>query len=845
MQTNSNRKGLALSAAFALIVSMFGYVPAAQAATDGSDIGAYPVAGTTFAGALVSDFPVYTQLKPGSSTALFTGTNVVYKVEKTAGTNMDVMFSTSAQSLMEATSVSAGTVATKIVAGSVSNTASAVINGSGVAPLNFKVHSTSNEASWSPVTLKVTAWIDTQGGAKNDIVDSDELFTTFMVTLGTPTGALTLTQPLAGDTTVSATSTVTGVNLSNIRGTFFLAMSSSTTIYTGTAAVLVNAPQSGSAVALKGGVLSTSITVVGLASGTSVSAALRYVPTTGAPSTGNIYGGYLLGTVVSLGASAATITNLNSTVLKSGNSTASSTTAVPVRANQTYTVRVHALTNSVSVSGKIVTVSLSGQELAAGSKMISVNGGAATTSYPSALSVTTGADGYASFTIATTGFAAGNVVNVDASSGNTAASKLVLTATAAAYSVVNDYDLYATTPGTPINIGYTVEDQFQVAQSTGDYRIQVTKGGTGFSYATTVSEVAVVAGAATFAFTPTAITTTGSAVVSATLQKYDTSLAAWIDGGAADGNVTVTVTSTADAMSVSPAASTSVSVSYFPSTTSYVTITGKAKNAGSSIVVSGDASSLVFRASSTVTKTTSGAVTVRAAANGDWTLQVASLRAGAFTLSYGIGATSTTSQLIVDPAGDGSGMAISFDTTAIAAGSTATVTGTLVDANGNPVNTSGSATIVVTYKGSAGGAGIPIGVMPTETDKNGEFSFTVLAGATDKGTATVTAVYLKAGAATTVANTLTVVATITVGGAAASADQKVNVGTFKGYVALYAKGYEGQKMSAIVAGKWIVVASLASDFERVVRFTGAGYTITTKIYIDGVQIGDEFTTVTK
>ena len=80
---------------------------------------------------------------------------------------------------------------------------------------------------------------------------------------------------------------------------------------------------------------------------------------------------------------------------------------------------------------------------------------------------------------------------------------------------------------------------------------------------------------------------------------------------------------------------------------------------------------------------------------------------------------------------------------------------------------------------------------------------------------------------------------------AATADQKVNVGSFKGYVALYAKGYAGQKMSAIVAGKWIVVESLASDFERVVRFTGAGYTITTKIYIDGVQVGDAFTTETK
>ena len=76
-------------------------------------------------------------------------------------------------------------------------------------------------------------------------------------------------------------------------------------------------------------------------------------------------------------------------------------------------------------------------------------------------------------------------------------------------------------------------------------------------------------------------------------------------------------------------------------------------------------------------------------------------------------------------------------------------------------------------------------------------------------------------------------------------DTKVNVGTFKGYVALYAKGYKGQKMSAIVAGKWIVIPTLASDFERVVRFTGAGYTITTKLYIDGEQVGDAFTTLTK
>jgi hypothetical protein len=77
-----------------------------------------------------------------------------------------------------------------------------------------------------------------------------------------------------------------------------------------------------------------------------------------------------------------------------------------------------------------------------------------------------------------------------------------------------------------------------------------------------------------------------------------------------------------------------------------------------------------------------------------------------------------------------------------------------------------------------------------------------------------------------------------------ASDTKVNVGSFKGYVALYAKGYKGSKMSAIVAGKWIVVPTLASDFERVVRFTGAGYDITTTIYIDGVAV-ETFQTLTK
>jgi hypothetical protein len=819
---------------------MFGSVPAAQAATDGSDIGAYPVAGTTFAGALASDFPVFTQLKPGSTATSFTSSNLVYKIEKTAGLNMDVIVSASATAVSLLASTN-GTTGLLIQAGSSSGTVSGIIASSGISHLNFKAYTSSGQASYSPVTLKVTAWLDTQGAAKNDLVDSDELFTTFTVTLTNPTGVLTLTQPSALDTTVTVSSTVTGVNLANIKGTFFLGMSSSAAIYTGPASVLTTVPQSGSAIALNGGVISTSLTVVAISASQSVSAALRYSPT---GAVANIYDGLLVGTAVSLGATTATLTAVEASVLVSDNSTASAT-PFNVRPNSTYTVRVHAATNSVSVSGAAVTVGLTGPALSVGVKSISINGGAATTSYPTALALTTGAGGFASFTLTTVGFAASDAIVVTPRAGNATATAATITTVAVVNSVVNDFNAYSTTPGTAVNLQYKVKDQWQVLSTATNQRILVTRGGTGFSYETTVSNVAVVAGAATFAFTPSPAAKTGSAVVSAVLQEFNAGLNSWVTvAGSGDVNIAVNVTSVTDGVSVSPVASYSASVSYFPSTVSWTTVTGTANNSGSTVEVSGDAAALVFRASAALPATTSGAITVRAAANGTFTYQVASLKAKTHTMTVKIGSAVTTSLLVVDGAAGDKGVAMTFDTSAIASGATATVTGTLVDMNGNAVYTTGSATLVVTYTG----AGIPVGTMPTETDEDGKFSFNVLTGSTDKGTATVTAVYFKSGPSTLLADRLTAVQSITVGAAVVPPvveTQKVNVGSFKGFVALYAKGYEGQRMSAIVAGKWIVVESLDSGFERVVRFTGAGYNITVKIYIDGKQVGSDFMVLTK
>lgn len=74
--------------------------------------------------------------------------------------------------------------------------------------------------------------------------------------------------------------------------------------------------------------------------------------------------------------------------------------------------------------------------------------------------------------------------------------------------------------------------------------------------------------------------------------------------------------------------------------------------------------------------------------------------------------------------------------------------------------------------------------------------------------------------------------------------KKLTVGSFKGFIAIYSKGYEGAKLSAKVAGKWQVVDGLDESFKgknysRTVRFTGAGYDILVHLYINGELIKTE------
>jgi subtilisin family serine protease len=70
--------------------------------------------------------------------------------------------------------------------------------------------------------------------------------------------------------------------------------------------------------------------------------------------------------------------------------------------------------------------------------------------------------------------------------------------------------------------------------------------------------------------------------------------------------------------------------------------------------------------------------------------------------------------------------------------------------------------------------------------------------------------------------------------------QKVTVGTFNGYIAIYTQGYVGQRLTAKVAGRWLAVDPIAlapgQSYSLVKRNTGAGYLINVEVFINGQLI---------
>ncbi len=837
MTKNSNRKGLALGAIFALVSSLFVSAPAAQANEAGLIV--EPIAGTSYTMVNTEDFILTTRL--GSQIQSDRASALKYIIAKsgTAGYGLSVSHTVSPTALDGAFPEDIAANAASISSITTASTQSVVATPLASAAFNTKNQlkiqpwSTSGLTTLSPaLSVTVTAFLDLNNDGLVTGTEPNTVVTINFVSLSSMGASVTLTQPIQGDVRATASATLATVNHQQLNGAFKLGFVSSQQGMTNPA----NASSS------------ATISPAALAAGTSFSAniAAATVSATSVPSLSAVifYSSTLTSndfTVANtnrvatqtLGVSKAQATALTLATVVSDHALANGT----VRPNQTYTVRVGATNAGVSASAAAVTVTFAGSTgLVTGSKTVSINGGAELTSYPTSLTLTTGTDGFASFTLKTTGFEVNNKVSVLAVAGNARAT-LDVTATAPVFSIVNDFADYLTAPGTAVNIGYTVEDQWEVLSTRTDLRIMVTRGsatGSKFNYSETVSYVAVVGGKASFAFTPAPATTTGSATVTSALQRLNSDSNVWLAEAntvAADP-VAVNVSSVASGFSVSPAVSLSASVSYFPSTVSYKAFTTTLTNAGASVEISGPAA-LIFREQGK-TVTSSGAITLRASSTGVVNFEVASLLEGTHTITYKVGSATTTSQLVVDPVKGSAGVKIAFDKSSIVAGETAVITGKVTDVNGNPVNTTntdgGSALLVVSYTGK----GLPFNTGSSiETDEKGEFKVNVLALAGDAGTGTLTATYRPAGAAVDV-NNVTATQTITIVAPAAPAAPEVNavIGSFNGRWAVRVENAKGATVAVKVGGRWVKYTSLNDNY-LFSRKSVKGRSVAVAVYVNG------------
>lgn len=877
----TSKRGLVVGAIVSLVASMFGTTPASAAPSTDAFFFA-PAAGTSFTTLVDEDFSLVTARNPVVVSAAEMNASGAFKYSITTNRTYNTTFSIEVYAGAAASSTPVAASGSALAeyanqhiyyqgyqigaADSIQNTISGLV-GAVPATESYVISPATVSASLtnmlsavfhgglissSPtLTMDVTAFIDTNGNNKFDSnleVSATQRIT--FLTYGGVTTAVTGNALYSGDTATTMVASISGVNIEQLDGTWYLKANQYSAA--GRYAALSYSPTSG-AIGFQPAsvdttvVFSRSYTLSTSHAPHTVSGQIGYAKagsTYTASAEGELYLWAAAGSVTIAADAASAIT---AAVVTNENAKYTGNTRVyDVRPNSVYTIRVTA--SSIVSSSPLPSVTFTFSSALSATKQMSVNGGTAQiTGTHSAVSVPFNSSGVASITVSVAGYSVGDFISVSANVNGVASQEVNMGVVALDWTVTADAAQVASTKGTATAIGVSVKDQFLVKSALTTQRIKFTWG-SGYNGSATTSYVALSGGEADASVTFASPTlNTGSYTITAQLQDFTAATNLWADssGDSADITMTVYQSGTANAFRNGLAASYSASISYGAAFSwsaavgaPYVLITG------SQVVVSG--TGLIFK--DAAGDTASDTITLPGTSTGLAEFYVTARKAGTYTVTLTAGTATTTSEIVVLAARSDDGAAIEWDTTSITPGKTKIVTGTVVDANGNPVDTTAmgaagdgsTASILVTY---AGTAGIPVGSMPTETDADGKFRVSILTSTADSGTFTLTATYLPQGASTATADKVTSVQSITVGASEASADQKITVGTFKGYIAIYTKGYMGQKLSAKVAGKWMVqdpiVAWNGNDYSRAVRLTGAGYTIKVDLYIDGVFVRSE------
>ena len=857
----NDKRGLSLGAIFALVASLFIAAPAAQA--NENSVVAYIATGTSSQTSMVhgEGFELKARFGNGVNDRLANPVN-----STVAGFGFKI---TKPDAVTVSYQTSATTTSPRFLSFSPYDTSNTFGMESSKSSETLTLKVVGGTSISTAVSITVTTFIDYDNDGVQDggELDGNSITITFVPwsSLG---AAMTFASPAPGNVGVTASVTLTAgsINWDQLDGKFTIGFAGTEETETGGATYSAIADGGAVTYQLSGaeiedhaysfsGAVATAVTSnVAGGSRDSYSATVYYSADTigsanpsGASNPPKL--GETLIATTSVAVESKTFTALSFSTVTSSTLKKTAEDAGTARTNQAFTLKAYGYSGSattVSVAAaKVLTVSsVTSMDMDADSGVI-IQGVTYTSS--AALLGATITIPAASSTVAMSTFGQGSTARSIAFElrGQNLTDTFTVNFETPTYTPVYTPTNVAAPAGTALTFGVTVEDQWGAASARTDQRIAASVVLSG-STSTTVSAV-VTAGAASVAVSPVPAARTGSATVTLTLQTYNQDTGLW-DNGGTDTVAWNVYTSAASDGFVSRTASKSASISYGVVHSWSETIAVTVNNSGSAVAVS--APGLMVRNADLTTQTASDALTIIPTAKVA-NFQFAATKTGTYTVTFTNGSATTTSQIVVDAAPSNKGASVIWDTTQITPGKTKVITGTVLDANGNPVDTtrageaagdSGTASILVTYTGDAG---IVVGTMPTETDADGKFRLSVLTSAADRGTLTLTAVYLADGAATATADKVTSVQAVNVGPAVAdSADQKVNAGSFKGYVAVYAKGYAGQRLSAKVGNDWMVVESLASNFERVVEFTGAGYTIAVRIYIDRVLV-DTITVTTK
>jgi hypothetical protein len=845
MSKNMTRKGLALGAGLSLAFT--GLVAPAAYAIDPVQL--KETVGTGYNVLNTGNFEVTALI---TNAAISGGSETVkFRIVATAGdlTNagIDVGDGTAAtpDGLLSATS---GTGAVNDVLATFTDGV-AVVNSGGITA------GTAYELMLDPATtadgfsVTVQAWVDFDG---DNVIDAGEyaspVRTVNFYAADEVTYTLNLVTPTLGAANINSTVTTSpalNVAASSALSVGYATYVASTGAYTTLAAptVVDNAGVFSAGVARDAtdGDHKQAISGGGLAAGTYVAQAMA--------------AGVEVGSAVfyTVGASKATTISAVSIVKSANTGVTGNDLAIRTNTSATFKVTVTGA-SSVPVAGETVVFSFT-ENHADTDAVISVGGHSIKNGdLVKTVTAVTDADGVATATASFSGFSAVNdFMNVTAKVAAVAATSAVApdfvdTAFGAIYShnTLGTSAILKVAAGSSYSLTYSVLDNFGALLANSNYRVKLVDGGSVTTTAALGSGIA--------SFNVTDQTTVNEAWV-ASVEAYSTSTANW---GNSLGSVTVTPTvgasNGASAVTVS-GTTTGLDLNLNPLIASDTRLgqTAPTLASGTVATLSGtvtDASGAATYSSVTLSApgvmfvsgavSSLGSITVQtSAAGGFGGVAVYSNTSGVVTVTATAGAASKTLDLTFDAAVATTGTALTVNVQNAVAGATMTISGTLADKYGNAVTTNASK-LKVTYTGP----GFVVGALPTATDANGAYEFKVLLGSNDVVTGNVTVSYAGADDAFTTGATsddLTVTQALA---PAVVSDAKVNAGSFKGYVAVYAKGYEGKRLSAKIGNDWVIVDSLASNFERVTDFTGAGVSISVRIYIDRVLVGT-FPLVTK